>query len=59
MIEELYTSKEAAKLLGIQIKTLYNLISARELSAKRGRPLLIPEPAIKDYIKKKTTKSVR
>lgn len=51
-MEELYTSKEAAKKLGIQIKTLYNLIPARALTAKRGRPIQIPEPALKEYIKK-------
>lgn len=57
-IETLYSKEQAAKLLGISPKTLLNKLSAREITYIKGRPVQIPESAIRDYLRKKTRKAV-
>lgn len=58
-IETLYTKEEAAKILGIKTSTLMNKLSAREITYIKGRPVRIPESAIKEYIRKRTKKALR
>lgn len=57
-LENLYTKDEAATLLKISTKTLLNKLSAREITYIKGRPVLIPESAIKEYLKKRTKKAM-
>jgi excisionase family DNA binding protein len=57
MLEKLYTKDEAAKALGISPKTLLNKLSAREITYIKGRPVQIPESAIKEYLRKRTKRA--
>jgi len=56
--EQLYTKTEAAQILRCSPKTLSNRISARQITAIKGRPVLIPESAIKDFLKKRTARAL-
>lgn len=57
-IEKHYTIEEAADLLKKKKKTVYNLISARQLTAIKGRPVMIPESAVKEFLRKKTKRAL-
>ncbi len=57
MIEKLYTTFEAAELLGLKPSTLRNKMSAREIAYIPGRPAHFTEAAIKAYRKKRLKRS--
>lgn len=59
MIEEHYTVEEAARILRRTKNSIYKLISSRQLAAVRGRPVLIPESAIKEFLNKKKQRALR
>ncbi len=59
MIETHYTVEEAAKILRRTKNSIYKLISSRQLAAVRGRPVLIPESAIKEFLNKKKQRALR
>lgn len=58
MNEVYYTVKEAATRLRRCPKTIWNLMSSRQLTFVKGRPALIPESAIKEFIRKRTKRAV-
>lgn len=57
-IETLYTKEEAAQILKISPNTVSNLISSRQITVIKGRPVLIPESAIKQFLQKRTKRAV-
>lgn len=57
-IDKLYNKSEAATLLKISVKTLSNKLSSREITYVAGKPVLIPESAIKAYLQKKTKRAL-
>ncbi len=57
-IENLYTKEETAQLLKKSINTVSNLISSRQITVIKGRPVLIPESAIKQFLQKRTKRAV-
>ena len=58
MIETLYTVDEAAKILWESIKTIRNYISARKITVYKGRPVLIPESAIKEFLTRRKCRAI-
>lgn len=52
-IEPLYTKEEAAKILHCTVKTLGKWICQRKITVYKGRPVLIPETAIKEFLNKR------
>ncbi|RJO61087.1 MAG: DNA-binding protein [Dehalococcoidia bacterium] len=56
-IEPMYTKEQAAKILRISPKTLLNKLSSREITYIKGRPVQIPESAIKEYLRKRTKRA--
>ncbi|MBI5344555.1 MAG: helix-turn-helix domain-containing protein [Deltaproteobacteria bacterium] len=57
-IEPLYTKGEASKILRCAPTTLSHWISQRRIAAVKGRPVLIPESAIKEFIRKRTQRAL-
>ncbi len=57
-IENLYTKEETAQLLKKSINTVSNLISSRQITVIKGKPALIPESAIKQFLHKRTKRAV-
>ncbi|MEK6530998.1 MAG: helix-turn-helix domain-containing protein [Deltaproteobacteria bacterium] len=57
-LERLYTKAEAAKYLGVSVKTLSNWISGRRITALTGRPVMIPESAIKEIVRKRLKRAL-
>jgi excisionase family DNA binding protein len=57
-IETLYTKQEAARILKISPNTISNLICSRQITVIKGRPVLIPESAIKNFLQKRTKRAV-
>ncbi|MBI3755098.1 MAG: helix-turn-helix domain-containing protein [Deltaproteobacteria bacterium] len=58
MIEAHYTIDEAAKILKKKPKSISNLISARQITAIKGRPVLIPESAIKEFLMRRIRRAM-
>ncbi|MBI5328343.1 MAG: helix-turn-helix domain-containing protein [Deltaproteobacteria bacterium] len=58
MIEEHYTISEAANILKKKPKSISNLISAKQITAIKGRPVLIPESALKEFMRKRLSRAV-
>lgn len=57
-LETLYTVAEVAKHLKVSVKTMHNKISAREITAYSGRPVLIPASAIVEYLRQRRRRAV-
>jgi len=57
-IEKFYTKKEAAEILRRSPKTISNMISARQLTAIKGRPVLIPASAITEFLGKRKARAL-
>ncbi len=53
MVEKLYTAQETAEILRKDIGTIYNMLSRRELTHIKGRPVLIPESSIQEFIQRR------
>jgi excisionase family DNA binding protein len=54
-LADFMTTKEAAKLLGFNVKSVRDLVYKGKLKSSHfGRSLLIPRDSVKDYIKKTT-----
>lgn len=57
-IENFYTINEVSKILRVSEKTVSNWISARKITAVKGKPVLIPESALKAFITKRTKRAI-
>lgn len=57
-IETLYTKAEVAQILKISPNTVSNLISSRQITVIKGRPVLIPESALKQFLQNRTKRAV-
>ena len=53
-LEKLYTIQEAAEALRVEVGTIYKWTGARKLTYIKGRPVLIPESALKRLIEERT-----
>lgn len=57
-IERMYTTSEVAEMLHRSPKTVSNWISAGKITVITGRPVLIPESALKAFIAKRTKRAI-
>ena len=58
MIEKLYTIEEVAEIFHVAKKTIYKWICARKITVVKGKPVLIPESALKAFIARRTVRAI-
>lgn len=58
MIDTLYTVEQVATMLHVAKKTIYKWICARKITVVKGKPVLIPESALKTFIANRTKRAI-
>jgi excisionase family DNA binding protein len=57
-IENMYTASEVAEKLRVKKVTVHKWICEGRITAIKGRPVLISESAIKEYLRKRTKRAI-
>ncbi|OHB71300.1 MAG: hypothetical protein A2W23_00210 [Planctomycetes bacterium RBG_16_43_13] len=58
MIETHYNVEQVASMLHVARKTVYKWICARKITVVKGKPVLIPESALKTFIANRTKRAI-
>ena len=58
MIETHYNVEQVASMLHVARNTVYKWICARKITVVKGKPVLIPESALKTFIANRTKRAI-